>query len=116
VSEELTLLLEEHGYDVKVASNGKVALEVFAGGGIDLVLTDIYMPKTDGLDLLVEIKKVSPGTKALVMSGGDRADGRFAIDEDSYATALQKYGGVEVLKKPFRGVVLVAKIGALLRG
>jgi two-component system, OmpR family, response regulator CpxR len=45
------------------------ALEAFRGGGVDLVLTDLIMPGVDGSRLIEEIKRISPQTPAVLISG-----------------------------------------------
>ena len=57
-------ILEAAGYDVVVATNGVEALEKLARGGIELVLSDVEMPKMDGIELAGRIKS-DDRTKAL---------------------------------------------------
>jgi two-component system chemotaxis sensor kinase CheA len=49
-------ILEAHGYDVRVAVDGIQALEELRAGGADLVITDVMMPRMDGLELLEKMK------------------------------------------------------------
>jgi len=63
------VLLETRGYRVVACSNGEQALGAFQRGGIDLVLTDLVMPGVDGSQLIREIKKHSPQTPAVLISG-----------------------------------------------
>jgi two-component system, OmpR family, response regulator CpxR len=63
------ILLETRGYRVVACNNSKQALEAFQRGGIDLVLTDLVMPDVDGSHLIQEIKKLSPQTPAVLISG-----------------------------------------------
>ena len=49
--------LEQEGYDVVTASNGKEALKLFEAHAPDLVITDIKMPDMDGIELLGEIRR-----------------------------------------------------------
>ena len=52
--EMLGMLLSKNGYAVSLASDGKQAFEAVKKGNIDIVLTDVRMPKLDGLGLLEE--------------------------------------------------------------
>ena len=52
--------LEEEGYTVEAAGGGRAGVERVKQGGIDLVVTDVQMPDLDGLDMLREIKAVTP--------------------------------------------------------
>lgn len=65
------LLLQVEGHDVLVATDGYEALELSRqyDGTIDLLLTDIMMPRLDGLALVKQISQDRPGIKVLVMSG-----------------------------------------------
>jgi two-component system, OmpR family, response regulator CpxR len=63
------ILLETRGYRVVACNSSQLALEAFKRGGIDLVLTDLVMPDVDGSHLIQEIKKLSPQTPAVLISG-----------------------------------------------
>ncbi len=63
------ILLETRGYRVVACKNGEVALEAFRRGGVDLVLTDLLMPGVDGSQLIEEVKRVSPQTPTVLISG-----------------------------------------------
>ncbi len=63
------VLLETRGYHVFTCTDPQHALEVMRGGGIDLVLADLMMPKLSGAKLIDQIKAISPHTPALLFSG-----------------------------------------------
>jgi two-component system, OmpR family, response regulator CpxR len=63
------ILLETRGYRVLAYNNGEQALDAFRRGGVDLVLTDLIMPGVDGSRLIEEIKRVSPQTPTVLISG-----------------------------------------------
>jgi two-component system, OmpR family, response regulator CpxR len=63
------IMLETRGYKVLAFNNGEQALEAFHRGGVDLVLSDLMMPGLDGSRLIEEVKKVSPQTPAVLISG-----------------------------------------------
>jgi len=52
VGESIRLLLKKRGYNTLLASNGKEALSIFRQEAVDLVITDLVMPKMDGIELL----------------------------------------------------------------
>jgi signal transduction histidine kinase len=56
-------------YNVLEAGNGEEALEVFARGGVDVILTDVMMPKLDGLELLKRLKELEPMVVVIMMTG-----------------------------------------------
>ena len=57
------------GYTVLQAGNGGDALEIFAKGGIDVVLTDVMMPGMTGIELLRRLKEMDPTLVVIVMTG-----------------------------------------------
>ncbi len=63
--------LESEGHDVLTAADGYEALEVSRryDGVIDLLITDVKMPRMDGIALIQELRKERPGIRILVMSG-----------------------------------------------
>jgi len=87
----LQKLLKAWGYRTLVASDGKEALEVAAAhpGNIDLLLSDVTMPKVDGQELAERLTKVRPSIKVVLMSGFSHAH-----------VVVQK--GWKFIQKPFR--------------
>lgn len=63
---------EEIGLEIEhVANNGEEALEFFKKAPADIVITDITMPRLDGLNLIKEIKRISSRTRFIILSGYD---------------------------------------------
>lgn len=62
-------ILEEFGFDVVEACNGRVGLEIFSREKPDLVFTDLQMPEMDGLGFISALKAMSPDTPVVVISG-----------------------------------------------
>ena len=73
-------------YALHFAGNGAEALEILAEDNrIDMVVTDINMPKMDGLALLSEIPKLDPDTKSIVVSAyGDMSNIRTAMNRGAF--------------------------------
>ena len=63
------LFLDVYGFDILTAESGEEGLEVFGREKPDIVLTDIKMPGMDGIEVLQEIKKRSPATEVIVITG-----------------------------------------------
>jgi YesN/AraC family two-component response regulator len=77
----LSLYLEACGHNVLTAENETQGLEVFKREKPPIVLTDIKMPGRDGLDVLRQIKSLSPETEVVVITGhGDKALAQQALD------------------------------------
>ncbi|WP_229595734.1 response regulator [Pseudodesulfovibrio sediminis] len=91
------LSLEELGYKVETAENGQVALELFDEFRPDVVFTDIKMPVMDGIELLKNIKKRSPDTEVIMITGHGDMD--LAIES-------LKYDASDFITKPINNDVL----------
>ena len=90
-------ILEDVGYHVLHASGGDEGLHLLhTHSPIDMVITDILMPGTDGLAVIREVMTVSPSTKMIALSGG----GMILTAETSLHIA-RKMGAFESLAKPF---------------
>ena len=69
----IRLLLEEANYEVCEACDGQEGIEVYKRlGDIDLIITDIYMPKKSGLELVVELAEEYKSIKIIVLSDGGK--------------------------------------------
>jgi len=67
------IILEDANYNVYEASNGEEGIEVYKeSGNIDLIITDIYMPKKTGLELVVELRKENKDIKVIILSDGGK--------------------------------------------
>lgn len=58
ILEVLSFSLEKAGYNIITAINGKEALKHFDGQEINLMITDLYMPEMDGLELVKNLKEI----------------------------------------------------------
>lgn len=83
----------EHGIEiVGSATNGEEGLAVIREGRPDIILTDIRMPKMDGLEMTRNILEVLPNSKVVILS---------AYTDFDYAQKAIKYGALDYVKKPF---------------
>lgn len=62
VRQVLSITLEEAGYEVLEAVDGADALEKLSRGSVDMLVTDLNMPKLDGIDLIQKVRQ-SPGNR-----------------------------------------------------
>ncbi len=95
--------LRDKGYRVIEASNGESALEFIKKGSdtIDLVVTDVVMPKMDGPTLMENIKLYNPAMKVIFISG---------YIEDTFRESLANNNKVHFLSKPFNLKELAYKV------
>jgi CheY-like chemotaxis protein len=100
-------ILRRNGYQVIVAANGVEAIMAAHAHGahIDLLLTDVVMPKMQGKELAERMAKIQPGIRVLFMSG-------YAQPTLGPSGTLDD--GVMLLEKPFTEPLLLARIREVL--
>jgi len=64
-------LLGQEGYDVEVASDGAAALCIIEERAPALIITDLSMPKMDGIELLTRVHQSNPEIAMIVATGAD---------------------------------------------
>jgi len=97
--------LTKHGYDVKVASEGEAALDLFQLWVPDLVITDLSMPNMDGLEVCRRLRAVSTVPIIVLSVKGDEAVKIEALDA----------GADDYVTKPFAMGEFLARVRAALR-
>jgi DNA-binding NtrC family response regulator len=79
-------------YQVTSFANGQEALNYFSAKGADIILTDMKMPKMDGLELLTKVKAIAPETIVFMITGFSTVNS---------AVAALKNGAYDYIPKPF---------------
>lgn len=101
--------LKDCGYDAYCAENGEDGLfEIEADVAPHLVVTDIMMPKKEGLEVIMEIRKKFPGLKVVAISGGGRGQG------GDFLTVAGHLGADAALRKPINMTELERTIERLI--
>lgn len=100
----LRKILKDDAKEIVEAENGEQALELCLQHDIDLIITDIVMPKKHGIDLIMGIKKDFPNMPIIAISGGG-VTGRF-----NYLETAELLGANNVLHKPFEASELRATV------
>jgi len=97
VGGSLRLLFKKKGHEILLASNGKEALQLFRHEIVDLVITDVVMPKMDGIELLEAVKGLRPETEVIVISA------QGTIEK---AVQAMKLGAFDFIEKPINPRVI----------
>lgn len=92
IRQSLSAYLEHHGYEVETAEDATTALSMFKRQRADMVLTDISMPGTSGLDLLVQVKERDPSVEVIMIT---------AYLDISFAIQAMRRGAFDFFTKPF---------------
>ncbi len=97
--------LEDFNFEVSTASDGQEGLNLLAKHDFDVVVTDIFMPEKDGIEVVTQLKKMKEkkNVRIFAMSGG----GKYGIDMLSLAPGL---GAEAIFRKPFPIEDLVSAI------
>ena len=103
----LRTTLTSAGYTVQEAVNGRHGIRVFRKAPTDLVITDLYMPDRDGLDVIEALRRSHRRVKILAISGASGTMG--------YLPVAQSLGAVAVLQKPFAPSALLHLVADLLK-
>ena len=100
-------VLCNRGYVIREAIDGEDAVEKYlsASPPIDLVLLDVNMPRVDGYEAIIRIRKVNPRAKAVFLSGGAR---------ESEEREIRDLPWVAFLYKPFDNQELLQTVAGML--
>jgi two-component system copper resistance phosphate regulon response regulator CusR len=98
--------LEENGYEVDIAYDGLIGLQLARRGGYALIITDIIMPGLNGLELCKELRETDSNTPILMLSALGTTDDKV--------TGLD-VGADDYLVKPFEFKELLARVRALTK-
>lgn len=106
----LRQMLEGAGHEVIEACDGKEGMSLFEGNQIDLVITDIFMPEKEGIELIMEFRRNFPENKIIAVSGGG---GNISPKE---GLQMAKSLGVQyTFSKPFEREDLLDAVNELLK-
>ncbi len=92
IRELLIRILESKGFNVETVENGLIALEKIKTNVFDVLITDLKMPKINGIDVLKEIKKSNPFTEVIIITGYPTIEA---------AVEAMRIGAADFISKPF---------------
>lgn len=87
----ISLILRELGFEVTLAANGQLALDLISKQKFTLIISDIQMPQLNGVDMLEAIRKRGLNTPVILMTGYS----------DFLDVNLERRGAAALLEKPF---------------
>jgi PAS domain S-box-containing protein len=107
VREITKVTLEDNGYHVLTAKDGVEALAVYTthGESIDLVITDLVMPRMDGASAIHAMRQLNPQVKVIASSG---------LNTEEKRAGVLPPPGVPLLEKPFTAKMLLTKLAEVL--
>jgi DNA-binding NtrC family response regulator len=96
VIETLSSAITNKGHTLVTARDGKEGIGKFTAERFDLVITDIIMPEKEGIETIMEMRRLAPGTRIVAMSGGGRTG------NVEFLQMAEKLGAAATLRKPIR--------------
>ena len=94
-------ILEASGHVVIEAGNGREAMKLAKESPVDVVITDVFMPEFDGLEMMRSLRKLQPHLKVIAVSGGG------SMGNMDILHAAKLFGAYRVFTKPFASRDLV---------
>jgi len=107
VRQTIALLLEDAGIEVLQAADGMEGLKVFQRSRPDLIVTDIIMPEKEGIQTILDIRKLDQKLPIIAISGGGR------IGNTDFLEIAARLGATVTLPKPFDPEVLIDMVRKL---
>lgn len=108
VRELLRTVLTRAGHQVREAADGQAGIHSFRTAPADLVITDLIMPRKEGLETIIDLKQEFPDLNIIAISGGDREN------REDYLKTAELCGAARIFHKPFEPRDLVAAVAELL--
>ena len=111
VRDGMKRVLDRAGFSVRIIDNATDALLELEREPADVVITDIIMPKLNGVDAISRIVQEFPSVRIVAISGGGNFDPSSyqpaAITTTAYLAAAKKAGAHLILTKPFESAELI---------
>jgi len=107
----LTMLLQRAGFEVRALSDGSGFLDEMSAAPFDAVVTDLFMPEVDGIEVVMTARRHFPGLPIIGVTGA-RSDG---VDNPCIE-AMIRLGAAGVLRKPFDQHELLTLLNRVLEG
>lgn len=104
----VVMLAERLGHAVEAADNGQSCLAILKNKTVDVIITDIFMPGADGIELVTQLNKMGSNVPVIGMTGGYKGVIR------PYENLFEVLANAKVLRKPFGPRDLEAALGEVL--
>ena len=99
--------LENAGYEMEAAYDGQEGMDKHRKQPFDLIIADIMMPRTDGVQMITELREQYPDVKILVITA-------ISLSGPHYREMKRKLAGIPILQKPVNKDVLTSKVKDML--
>ena len=110
VRDFLSRAIKEFGHHVRCCDDGRLLRRELEGEPYEIIITDIFMPSCDGLEIIQDIRRQAPQARIIAISGGGRT-----MDSRECLKLASAFGAHRSLQKPFRIKELRSAIDDLLQ-
>jgi DNA-binding response OmpR family regulator len=119
VRDSIQQVLSRVGFEVMTADNGLSGIEGFFAHPADVVIVDVIMPRSNGIEVIRKIRESFPGARIIAITGGGNF-GPFGykpgtITTDAYLASATESGADAVMTKPFHRQELIALVRSLVK-
>jgi DNA-binding response OmpR family regulator len=119
VRDSIQQVLSRVGFEVMTADNGLTGIEGFFAHPADVVIVDVIMPRSNGIEVIRKIRESFPGARIIAITGGGNF-GPFGykpgtITTDAYLASATESGADAVMTKPFHRQELIALVRSLVK-
>ncbi|MEO5957881.1 MAG: response regulator [Opitutaceae bacterium] len=104
----LMAALSKAGHSVVVANDGREGTALLTQQPVDLVITDMLMPNSDGIEMMLGLRQTHPQLPIIAMTGGHQ------LGPDYYLRIAKTLGASRLLQKPFPIADLLGAVDALM--
>lgn len=106
--EMLRKILERAGYEVEEAKDGNVALVRYRERASDLIIMDLVMPQKEGIETILDLRRLNPAVRIIAISGGGRLNPEVTLP------MARRLGASLTLTKPFAPQELLGAVAEVL--
>ena len=106
IAKGLAMVLSDENYSVKVANDGQTAIDAFKKEDFNLLIADIRLPDMSGMDVIKQVKRDTPDTKFIVITG---------FVSTSVAVDAMNTGVTDFLPKPFSEGQIIKSVHTTLQ-
>lgn len=107
VGQTFAAAVELAGFEPEFVTSGEAALAAYQARPADIVVTDIFMPGIDGLEVIQALRRLQPLLPIIAITGGPKSMELGAID---YLEFARIFGARHTLTKPVRVAALIAAL------
>ena len=114
VAATMKAILGSAGHDVTVESHSDLVPKILAKESFDLIISDLFMPYFDGLEMVLQIRKLCKKTPILIVTGGSRYIPTGTDELRGITSSAELFGANAILQKPFKSAKLLSAVEDLL--